>query len=41
MTVPLDTAPGPSPDQESERHARISRDFLVKARQESEKGDLL
>ena len=41
MTLPLDTAPGPSPDQESERHAAISRDFLVKARQESEKGELL
>ena len=41
MTLPLDTAPGPSPDQESERHALISRDFLVKARQESEKGELL
>ena len=41
MTLPLNTAPGPSPDEESQRHAVISRDFLVKARQELENGDLL
>ena len=41
MTLPLDTAPGPSPDEESQRHAEISRDFLVKARSELDKGDLL
>ncbi|MDE2841776.1 MAG: hypothetical protein OXN21_00185 [Chloroflexota bacterium] len=41
MTLPLNTAPGPSPDEESERHALISRDFLVKAREELDKGDLL
>ena len=41
MTLPLDTAPGPSPDAESERHTEISRDFLWKARVELDKGDLL
>ena len=41
MTLPLNNAPGPSPDEESERHALISRDFLVKAREELERGDLL
>ena len=41
MTLPLNTAPGPAPDEESERHALISRDFLVKAREELERGDLL
>ena len=41
MTLPLNTAPGPSPDEEAGRHALISRDFLVKARQELEDGDLL
>ena len=41
MTLPLNTAPGPSPDEESERHAMISQDFLHKARVELEKGDLL
>ncbi len=41
MTLPLNTAPGPLPDEESERHAMISHDFLVKARQELENGDLL
>ena len=41
MTLPLNTAPGPSPDEESECHALISRDFLVKAREELEKGELL
>ena len=41
MTLPLNTAPGPSPDEESERHSLISRDFLVKAREELDKGDLL
>lgn len=41
MTRPLDTAPGPSPDAESERHALISHDLLLKARSELEAGDLL
>ena len=41
MTLPLNTAPGPSPDEEAERHAEISRDFLAKARAELESGDLL
>ena len=41
MTLPLDTAPGPSPDAEAERHTEISRDFLWKARVELDKGDLL
>ena len=41
MTLPLNTAPGPSPDEESRRHAEISRDFLVKARAELDNGELL
>lgn len=39
MTLPLNTAPGPSPDEESRRHAEISRDFLVRAQQELERGN--
>lgn len=41
MTLPLDNAPGPSADEESERHALVSRDFVVKAREELDKGELL
>ena len=41
MTLPLDTAPGPSPDAESRRNAGISRELLVKARLELDAGDLL
>ena len=41
MTLPLDTAPGPSPDEESARNAEISRELLQKARLELDKGDLL
>ena len=41
MTLPLNTAPGPSPDEESRRHAEISRDFLAKARAELDEGELL
>ena len=41
MTRPLDTSPGPSPDEESARHWEISQDFLLKARAELDKGDLL
>ena len=41
MTLPLDTAPGPSPDEEAQRNAAISRNFLRQAREELEKGDLL
>ena len=41
MTLPLDTAPGPSPDEESARNAEISRELLRNARLELEKGDLL
>ena len=41
MTLPLDTAPGPSPDEESVRNAQISREFLAAARQELAEGDLL
>ena len=31
MTLPLDTAPGPSPDAEAVRNIRISRELLAKA----------
>ena len=41
MSLPLNTAPGPSPDEESERHALISQDLLRHAWTELEKGDLL
>ena len=41
MTLPLDTAPGPSPDAESRRNAGISRELLAKARRELDAGDLL
>ena len=41
MTLPLDTAPGPSPDAESQRNAGISRELLAKARWELDAGDLL
>ena len=41
MTMPLDTAPGPSPDAESQRNAAISRNFLRQAREELAMGDLL
>ena len=41
MTLPLDTAPGPSPDEEAVRNAGISRDLLAAAREESAEGDLL
>ena len=41
MTLPLDTAPGPSPDAEAARNAGISRELLAKARLELAAGDLL
>ena len=41
MTLPLDTAPGPSPDAEAVRNIRISRELLGKAWQELDSGDLL
>ena len=41
MTLPLNTAPGPPPDEESERHALISHDLLHKASLELDKGELL
>ena len=41
MTLPLDTAPGPSPDAESQRNAGISRELLAKSRRELDAGDLL
>ena len=41
MPLPLDTAPGPSPDAESQRNAGISRELLAKARRELDAGDLL
>ena len=40
MTLPLDTAPGPSPDDEAVRNAGISRELLAKARAELAAGDL-
>ena len=41
MTLPLDTAPGPSPDEESARNWEISRHTLQQARDELAKQDLL
>ena len=41
MTLPLDTAPGPSPDAEAVRNIRISRELLSKAWEELDSGDLL
>ena len=41
MVLPLDTAPGPSPDEESERNMEISHNFLRQAREELQKEDLL
>ena len=41
MTLPLDTAPGPSPDAEAARNAGISQELLAKARLELAAGDLL
>ena len=40
MTLPLDTAPGPSPDAEAVRNIRISRELLAKAWEELDAGDL-
>ena len=41
MVLPLDTAPGPSPDEESVRNMEISHNFLRQAREELALGDLL
>ena len=41
MVLPLDTAPGPSPDEESARNMEISQNFLRQAREELAQGDLL
>ena len=41
MVLPLDTAPGPSPDEESARNMVVSRNFLRQAREELAKEDLL
>ena len=41
MALPLDTAPGPSPDEESARNMEISHNFLRQAREELAKEDLL
>ena len=41
MTLPLDTASGPSPDAEAERNVEISRHKLRQAREELAKADLL
>ena len=41
MVLPLDTAPGPSPDEEAGRNMEISHNFLRQAREELAKEDLL
>lgn len=41
MVLPLDTAPGPSPDEEAVRNMEISHNFLMQAREELAKEDLL
>ena len=41
MTLPLDTAPGPSPDAEAVRNAGICAELLTAAREELDAGDLL
>ena len=41
MTLPLDTAPGPSPDEEAVRNLEISEELLAAARLELAAGDLL
>ncbi|MDE2937786.1 MAG: hypothetical protein OXR67_02550 [Chloroflexota bacterium] len=41
MALPLDTAPGPSPDEEAGRNMEISHNFLRQAREELAKEDLL
>ena len=41
MVLPLDTAPGPSPDEEAARNLEISHNFLAQAREELAKEDLL
>ena len=41
MVLPLDTAPGPTPDEESARNMEISHNFLRQAREELAKEDLL
>ena len=41
MALPLDTAPGPSPDAEATRNTGISRELLANARLELDAGDLL
>jgi DNA-binding IscR family transcriptional regulator len=41
MVLPLDTAPGPSPDEEAARNMEISHNFLRQAREELVKEDLL
>ena len=41
MVLPRDTAPGPSPEEESARNLAISHNFLRQAREELAKEDLL
>ena len=41
MVLPLDTAPGPSPDEKAARNMEISRNFLRLAQEELAKEDLL
>ena len=40
-TLPLDTAPGPSPDAEAIRNGEICAELLLAARLELAAGDLL
>jgi uncharacterized protein (UPF0332 family) len=41
MTSPLNTAPGPSPDEESARNIAISRRLLQQAQEELDREDIL
>lgn len=41
MTLPLNTTPGPSPDEESVRNMEIARHLLRQAREELDRGDIL
>ena len=41
MTLPLNTTPGPSPDEESVRNMEIARHLLRQAQEELDRGDIL
>jgi hypothetical protein len=40
MVLALDTAPGPSPDEEAARNMEISHNFLLQAQEELAREDL-